>query len=927
MTACVNKKHTRRVALAISASLVGALSLGAAAPAVAFAEGGVSTLATEDAAVSKAEVEYRGEFVSEFTYNGRPQGPVPTKVTPVNEDTERVAGLLPADARDREKGDFYYYYVQLDAQAGDYAGDISGAIATGVEYVKNDKGDTTALTGYQVRASIDGVNTPVKPEVAGKYAVVVGQWNGASLDYVGIADTFEIVGQTLDNAVLCDGLDATDVEFNYTGENNSTDVAEVLDRINVALDGRVLEKGKDYTLELWTKGAKKELTSGSIAIDETYVVKVIGASDTYKGQVSEKEFTLGKLDLASATILGNVFIGGAVNRPSDATTYQQAIQSINGIENADINWNGVNPLDDQNNRDNLSIEFVSDPDGSQTSGENTKGYYTFKLVASSDNKNVEGEKTFTVAYANYKANVDFANTKIAQPDGTFFVDAYAGDPTFDLDDIVVSFNYGNSPSGAKVEVPAAGYTVTVFDAEGNKVEDMSKPGTYTVRVDVDYDHKMSDGTYAWVAGSDVCTVVVQKKLNQATDVFLSYDGQNIDERVGESKTYNGSDHVPHFAVKAIANGEEFVEGQDYEVVYQKVQDDGKVVDVDSIVDAGYYNVVVRGITFQGDYVFQFDVTPVEVKGKVQVVSSYKKDGHPVLAWTGDVLTPGFRWDSNGDEEIDDSDDVIPSDAYEVEYVRDVDDDGIDETVELKDVADDYTAYLETAEGVVNYDVDATAEIEVTDAKVFSDVPSAGEWFSEYVYKAAGKGYMTGYNLTTLFGPNDTIKRGDVAVTLYKMAGGTLDADVEGSSTSHKAYETGFGDVDSHAYYAQAIQWAKKLGIVTGYDGTDSFAPEAAVSRQELATMLARYAKVAELDAAGVDVDESKMDAYTDAGQVAAFAEDSVAWAVSAGVMGQDVTELRPADAISRAEVAAMTVRVQPDGKLNFDDMMDPNPAA
>ena len=58
MTACVNKKHTRRVALAISASLVGALSLGAAAPAVAFATNdGIQTMDIQDnSAFAKAEL-------------------------------------------------------------------------------------------------------------------------------------------------------------------------------------------------------------------------------------------------------------------------------------------------------------------------------------------------------------------------------------------------------------------------------------------------------------------------------------------------------------------------------------------------------------------------------------------------------------------------------------------------------------------------------------------------------------------------------------------------------------------------------------------------------------------------------------------------------------------------------------------------------
>ena len=918
MTACVNKKHTRRVALAISASLVGALSLGAAATPV-FAEGnGISTLATEDAAVSKAEVEYRGEYVSEFTYNGRPQAPVPTKVTPVNEDTERVADMLPASA-DRKKGDFYYYYIALDGTSN-YT--PKGSDGSTVSYV-DEKGNAQTVKGTLVT---NDEGEYVKPTKQGTYAVVIGQYlsdagETASWRYVATADTFEIVGQSLDDAVLIDGMDVNDTTFNYDGSKASNKVSTLLDRIHVSLDGRILTEGGDYTASIWEKGGKDDLgDSYQLDINKTYVVKVVGAG-AFKGESVDIDFTLGKLQLDDAVVLGDVFakVNASINnRPDKDTEAKDAVASINGVTSLD--WPG---LDDGGK---LQLEFVSGPDGSSTSNE-VKGAFTYKLVAPEGNKNVEGEATVTVLWANYKANVDFGNAGLFDPaSNAYVVDLDDEKPDyFDLDEIAVTSKW--SGAGTKAwNVPEEGYKVTVTDAAGNP-GDLTKPGTYTVRVDVDYTFD-DNGTSNWVAGQAVAKVVVAYDLEQDTDVFLSYDGQNVDESDAPyKKVYNGTDHVPHFSVVVKSAAGTLVEGADYTVSYEKIQDDGKVVEVDSIVDAGYYNVVVKGISFHEDYRFQFDVTPITIEGEVQVVSPYVKDKKPALAWTGEALTPEFRWDSNGDKKIDGSDEVIPSDAYAVEYVRDVDNDGIDETVELKDVAKDYTAYLETAEGVVNYDIDAYDTFEVTDAGLFSDVPTNGVWFSEYVNAAAGKGYMTGYNHTTLFGPNDTITRGDVAVTLFKMAGGTLEADQPPAGDPHEAFNTPFSDVDPEQYYAQAIQWAAKLGIVTGYDGTDLFKPEAAVSRQELATMMWRYAKVADLDAADVEADASALDAYTDGSAVADFADEAVAWAVEAEVMGQDVTAIRPADAITRAEVAAMTVRVQPEGRLNFDDMMDPNPAA
>ncbi|MBM6953998.1 hypothetical protein [Enorma phocaeensis] len=648
MTACVNKKHTRRVALAISASLVGALSLGAAAPALAFAEGGGSTLATEGAAVAKAEVEYRGGFTSEYTYTGRPQAPVPTKVTPVNEDTERVADMLPAKA-ERKKGDFYYYYISLDG-TGTYEPESEDGKS--VTYV-DAKGVSHKVAGTLVT---DGDGNYIKPTKQGTYAVVIGQYlseknEAASWRYVAVADTFQIVGQSLDDAVLIDGMDVNDTTFNYDGSKGSNKVGQLLDRIHVSLDGRILSEGDDYTATIWEKGSTDSLGNGvQLDIDKTYVVKVVG-DGAFKGEEVDIDFTLGKLQLTDAIVLGDVFAKTNADisvRPDKDTNAEDAVASINGVTNLD--WDG---LDDGGS---LELEFVSGPDGSSTSND-VKGAFTYKLVAPDGNKNVEGEATVTVLWANYKADIDFGNAdRYDAASNAYVIDLNAEKPDyFDLDEIAVTSKWSSTKAWA---VPEDGYKVTVTDAAGNP-GDLTKPGTYTVRVDVDYTFD-DNGTPNWVAGQAVAKVVVAYDLDQDTDVFLSYDGQNVDENDAPyKKTYNGSDHVPHFSVVVKSATGTLVEGTDYTVSYEKVQDDGKVDTVDSIVDAGYYNVVVKGITFHEDYRFQFDVTPVEVRGNVQVVSSYKKGGHPVLAWTGDVLTPGFRWDSNGDKVINDSDDVIP----------------------------------------------------------------------------------------------------------------------------------------------------------------------------------------------------------------------------------------------------------------------------
>ena len=113
-------------------------------------------------------------------------------------------------------------------------------------------------------------------------------------------------------------------------------------------------------------------------------------------------------------------------------------------------------------------------------------------------------------------------------------------------------------------------------------------------------------------------------------------------------------------------------------------------------------------------------------------------------------------------------------------------------------------------------------------------------------------------------------------------------------------------MDGHAYYAKAIAWAKASGVVNGYDG--NFRPDDKVTREEFACMLANFAKV---KGDFVAPAEGALDSMPDASSVSSWAEESVAWAVENGVMGNGGS-VNAAAQISRAEVAAMTVNYQPE---------------
>uniref|UniRef100_UPI0023529523 S-layer homology domain-containing protein n=1 Tax=Thermophilibacter mediterraneus TaxID=1871031 RepID=UPI0023529523 len=876
---------------------VGAAPMVALATGAAPASGDVSLQADDDSTVKRATVDYWVEPVEEYTYTGLGLGPVPKTINPVNEDSEDVISLLPSKG-DREEGGYYFYYVDLDAEAGEYTGNF-GAPGD-VTYV-NAKGDSVDLTGYQVRDTDGNLVMPVK---ASSYAVVVCQVLNGNLVYVSTADTFDIVGQPLDAATLCDGLDATDTEFNYTGENGSTAANAVLDRINVALDGRILSKD-DVELSLWDKGGKTEIT-GEIAIGETYIVKVEGKSAAYAGQEVKKEFTLGKLNLSDAVIVGTVITTPSTNRPGNDTSYEDAIESINGV--SDLNWNGMNPRGDNNKRDKLTFTFESNPDGDPTSEENTKGEYTFTLKATDANPNVEGECTVKVMYADYRAYVDFGNAGLDQEDGAYIVDLSADKvANFDLDDIAVNY-YGSNDTvaGKKVNVPAEGYDVTITDADGNDA-DMTKPGTYFVRVDVNYDAKMSDGDYKLVAGSDVAKVVVRYNVVEATDVFFSYNQENYSSSEIAYGDYDGTDHSDKVSVKVmVKNGAVLTEGEDYTVSFQKIQYDGKVVDVDQIVDAGPYKIVVKGITFADSYEFSLYVRPISITtANVKVDAPYtvnvNKTDYAAYGYTGNAIEAKFGyWDGEKVVALDPS-------VYDVQYVRDVDGDDKGERGELKDEGR-YMAHLTTAEGVENFRVDADAIIYVTKTGVFTDVPN-NEWYSEAVYQANEQGYIGGIGGTTLFAPMGDITRADVACVLYRMAGGKINASEEGMTNEDFTWISSFSDVDPNAYYAKAVAWCTKVGIVNGYG--DTFGSARAISTEEFATMLARYAKVTGTDTSVEDVD-AVLAGVADGDQVSGYAREAVAWAVENEFLAKDGNLIDPQGTIYRARAVKIAVDFQPE---------------
>ncbi len=188
-------------------------------------------------------------------------------------------------------------------------------------------------------------------------------------------------------------------------------------------------------------------------------------------------------------------------------------------------------------------------------------------------------------------------------------------------------------------------------------------------------------------------------------------------------------------------------------------------------------------------------------------------------------------------------------------------------------------------------LDGSCTVKVVDnSKHFTDTET--HWAASGIAFASSRELFTGVG-GNRFAPNTSMSRAMLATVLYRLE----DADNSG--------EADFTDVPDGAWYADAVAWANEEGIVTGYSGR-RFAPDEAVTREQLAAMLYRYAKTAGMNVTATD----SLNGFTDSGKVSAYAADAMRWAVGCGLVnGKGGNTLDPSGTATRAEVATMMERM------------------
>ena len=182
-----------------------------------------------------------------------------------------------------------------------------------------------------------------------------------------------------------------------------------------------------------------------------------------------------------------------------------------------------------------------------------------------------------------------------------------------------------------------------------------------------------------------------------------------------------------------------------------------------------------------------------------------------------------------------------------------------------------------------------AMLEKTEGQ-FVDV-AEDAWYGDAVAYVAEKGIMNGTGETT-FGPDAKLTRAMMVQVLYNLEG------------RPEAGETAFADVADGQWYSDAVAWAAANGIVNGVSDTQ-FAPDANVTREQMAAILYRYAAYKGCDLSATN----DLSGYTDAGQIGAYALEAMQWANGAQLIsGSSQTTLNPLGEASRAEVAAILMR-------------------
>lgn len=663
-----------------------------------------------------------------------------------------------------------------------------------------------------------------------------------------------------------DPTDVSDTSFQYNGGNITVKFAK----------GKTVLADSDIDIT-WTElplgvSTPSLNNSGELSLSQagTYSGKLTG-TDAYKGSTADFTFTIAPIDL------GNDVITIA---PTDNTFSGMFEADGLTLKNSNVYVNGEK-LDDAAKIDVKLVEVNGDEDA--VTGAPQDGVYTFLITPKADaGANVVGASARVSTYnVDHVVAYKYGSMSIAADLGTFRPDVNLG---FDPEQLSAEMT-----PGVKV-----GYTYKVLK-DGVEVKSWDEPGEYTLVLETPYD-KASDGTTYYGSLQTKFTVAGPTVDYGNVAYYVSIDGKNVKD--GGNIEYTGKTFAPVYTLKSAKDT--LVQGEDYTVTVTKGDDE-----VSEIKDPGTY-VIHFALADTAKTVKDYTI----VVDKATIDSIAPSAPFFAIGADGSAAAPSFvGYTERGQKGLSFD---LPADQISVKYY---DEDGNVVRAEDLTEAGEYTAEVNiktTSPTFTGKNLTTTVTI---DTNLFADVPTT-HWAAQDIYEAERLNYMFGYANSNLFGPADTLTRGQAAEILFNLAGGQAltgqddDADLisEYEGIAYSTYSDMSRDGD-YTWCADSIGWATKTGVVKGNpDGT--FAPGQEITREQFAIMLANFAKL-KGDYKAVDADEV-LSGVAGGDEVDSWAKAEVAWAVSEGIMGQG-DNLWARSSIERAQVAIMTVRFQPDG--------------
>ena len=226
--------------------------------------------------------------------------------------------------------------------------------------------------------------------------------------------------------------------------------------------------------------------------------------------------------------------------------------------------------------------------------------------------------------------------------------------------------------------------------------------------------------------------------------------------------------------------------------------------------------------------------------------------------------------------------VIPDQGYVLKSLTVTDADG--KSLKLTQVSDSRYTFEMPGSAVTVEAVFAPKGLPFTDV--------SGHWALDAITYVYEHGMMNGIS-TTKFGPDVDLTRGMLVTILYRL------------ENEPAAGSCPFSDVAKNAYYADPIAWAAEHEIVTGYSET-SFGPNDPLTREQLATILYRYAQYK-----GYDVsvgEDTNILSYKDFDEIHTYAIPAMQWACGAGILQGSSGALHPTATATRAQVATILMR-------------------